>query len=528
MIHEVLRSQGSFDLRLQPDTPKNIVTQVREFARIVITSAHLTGEDLGSSAVPTFARYTGVILEPGDGRISGEGELWWLGSDSHAGKAIVDPVVLSGVTLSSALATLLPAGSALLPGSIDNTGLSTITFTPQAMSQRAAVEQAIAMAGASFRVNPTSTIDAALASTLHVTTPRIVVTDDAASWGDVPKGVEASVVVASRNARQYATKVVVLAQSGDGERLPTGEQSGTPTYLNPYGSPAELHRLIDAPTVPTASAADVAQQVLDLATVRQVVKVTCRHSDIGRDLRPGDAIYIYKPDQGFVDTANQVSHKGITITPSIETVTGISWPATSQFGYYLVTNGGTIIDITSYIMFEDDSDVELIIGQGSSLRGDVLPFSGPLGGADAAALRFAESPAKTFTPALTGMAIGTGGSAYNQATYIYANGMLNVWGRVVFGTSGVTLPTGTIGVGPPPGFTFAPPLTAVLPAGICYMNAGGVNSPGTVRAESSSLMRILANNAAGTYLAAANVSSTVPGTWANGNSIEYSYSVPVS
>jgi hypothetical protein len=141
---------------------------------------------------------------------------------------------------------------------------------------------------------------------------------------------------------------------------------------------------------------------------------------------------------------------------------------------------------------------------------------------------WAEGSSGTYTPTLTGMVVGTGGSTYNSATFSYANGMLHVTGRLVFGTTGVTLPTGTIGVGPPSGFTIAPVVVAVCPAGLCYMTAAGTGYVGTVRAESASLMRFLASGTSATYETTVGTSGTIPGTWANGDSIGYQFTVPAT
>ena len=50
----------------------------------------------------------------------------------------------------------------------------------------------------------------------------------------------------------------------------------------------------------------------------------------------------------------------------------------------------------------------------------------------------------TYTPTLTNMAIGTGGTAINTASFTFAGfpagGILCVEGKVVFGTAGQTFP----------------------------------------------------------------------------------------
>ena len=65
-----------------------------------------------------------------------------------------------------------------------------------------------------------------------------------------------------------------------------------------------------------------------------------------------------------------------------------------------------------------------------------------------------------YTPTLTAMAVGTGGSAENSARYLFVGGpdtgdrgVLIAWGNIVFGTSGVTFPTSP-SVSLPAGFNF--------------------------------------------------------------------------
>lgn len=135
----------------------------------------------------------------------------------------------------------------------------------------------------------------------------------------------------------------------------------------------------------------------------------------------------------------------------------------------------------------------------------------------------------TYTPTLAGMAIGTGGGASNTAAFGYAGGVLTVAGRIVFGTSGVTLPgAGDITVTVPSGFTMTSSVDVSTPIGDVSLGAAGAISPGVCWWNTSTTVRFLALNSAGTYLAVAAPASTVPATWVNGDTIRYSFSVPAT
>jgi hypothetical protein len=135
----------------------------------------------------------------------------------------------------------------------------------------------------------------------------------------------------------------------------------------------------------------------------------------------------------------------------------------------------------------------------------------------------------TYTPALTGMAIGTGGGALNTADFVFDGETLFVHGEIKFGTSGTTFPGATITVGLPSGYempattvTVSHPMSEVtfidlatnVFAGLCRREAG-----------TDDALRLLLRLSSGTYGGYAATSTTVPHTWAAGDEIEYWYRV---
>lgn len=75
--------------------------------------------------------------------------------------------------------------------------------------------------------------------------------------------------------------------------------------------------------------------------------------------------------------------------------------------------------------------------------------------------------AATYTPILTAMAVGVGGTNTADYTFVGASGLggkgiLNVVGRIAFGTSGQTFPTSASRMSLPPGFNLTPPFAVTL------------------------------------------------------------------
>lgn len=134
----------------------------------------------------------------------------------------------------------------------------------------------------------------------------------------------------------------------------------------------------------------------------------------------------------------------------------------------------------------------------------------------------------TYTPTLTGMAIGTGGSAFNSATYTYSYGMMNISGRLTFGTTAPTFPTAPT-VTYPTGFTADSTTLSnqnTLGTAICVV-AGGVNYVATIFYNNTTTWRILTHRynptlGANAYVDYIGISTTVPGAWVAGDAIAYS------
>lgn len=141
----------------------------------------------------------------------------------------------------------------------------------------------------------------------------------------------------------------------------------------------------------------------------------------------------------------------------------------------------------------------------------------------------------TYTPTLTVIAVGTGGSAANSGSWIYVGqpdaggrGVLFVNGLLTFGTTGAAFPTAsseTISL--PPGFTLVG-LTNVAVLGHCTYQIGGSNFAGAMWSSGSAALRPVAALTNGTVDNWGDLNATVPGAWVAGSTIVWTATCPVT
>lgn len=139
----------------------------------------------------------------------------------------------------------------------------------------------------------------------------------------------------------------------------------------------------------------------------------------------------------------------------------------------------------------------------------------------------------TYTPSAGGtMVVGTGGSAFNSASWSYAYGTLSVSGRWVFGTSGTTFPNAPVTLTYPSGFTAETTIqSSAVPIGSVLYAISGSNYIGNTFSNLSSNFRLLVSRYDPTlatnpqYATTASITSGIPATWVAGSSISYSVQV---
>jgi hypothetical protein len=124
----------------------------------------------------------------------------------------------------------------------------------------------------------------------------------------------------------------------------------------------------------------------------------------------------------------------------------------------------------------------------------------------------------TYTPTLTNMSVGTGGSAANTCAWTYHDGLLTIDWVAILGTSGASV-TGSIGFSLPAGFTCDRVSTNIVASLGVTLIAAGNYVEGVAHHSAAGTITLLARTASGTYVSRSAMSATVPATWAANDSI---------
>lgn len=117
-----------------------------------------------------------------------------------------------------------------------------------------------------------------------------------------------------------------------------------------------------------------------------------------------------------------------------------------------------------------------------------------------------------FTPTISG-GFTVGNGTFSNALYCKIGKTVHY--QFVF-TYGSTSSAGTLQFALP---SAAPARVANSQNANAWCNAGGASYPLLARHNSTTTVSVSAINSAGTYAAGANITTTIPGTWATGNII---------
>lgn len=137
------------------------------------------------------------------------------------------------------------------------------------------------------------------------------------------------------------------------------------------------------------------------------------------------------------------------------------------------------------------------------------------------------SPWISYTPTLTAaigsFAVGTGGNAQNAAEYKFTDGDFRLRGRIVYGTSGASVPTSTPLVGLPSGIALRAPVISneSLFGQATLFDVGVAVNRGSVRYNGTATDKFEIQQNAATAAGAAVITDTSPWTWGAGDALEY-------
>ncbi len=221
----------------------------------------------------------------------------------------------------------------------------------------------------SFQVDNRARLNAGPESDLFVTDPQCILVRQGSLQGEDLriKAVPGSIGL-DQDMEDFATRLVVLAGS-DGLQFSVGESDigtvspGTNKYKDLYGHPLKLTKMVSESQTTEENADTRATLGLkEVLNPHREVTLSAEDYDVFGSFSMGDYIYVYDPDSGLVDTANEVYVRGTRLNPIKLQVTELEWPVTTDYSVGYRTADGEWLDLTDYIEPETSGSTKVVIG----------------------------------------------------------------------------------------------------------------------------------------------------------------------
>ncbi|WP_225825590.1 fibronectin type III domain-containing protein [Streptomyces naphthomycinicus] len=379
-VQEVLKALGSWEVKLLPNTPRDVLDALDYFGHVAIVPGRLDPAQYGDNLL-TAARYVGVLRTKtigDDGRtnapqddlsVGGVGMAMWLGDEDGKGAVYENAITPASATFADTINMLLPASGAypvtvgtVYPVAGQYTGRHQYE-TPREAITYVCDTMSTTSVPVSWRVNGDGTLDAGPDSSLFVTNPTCVITSKAAGEDMALRALPGSMDV-TRDVEDYSTRVVLLAE-GEGSSIATGAADISPAtpYKDIHGNLLKLTRLVSESDTATANAATRAQLALaQFTSIRNQLSLSTSDYDIHGTFAVGDRVWVYDPDSGLVDTTTEITFRGLRINPIKLQVTETNWAITKAYTVAYRAGDGTWIDLTQYVEWETDGTSTVTVG----------------------------------------------------------------------------------------------------------------------------------------------------------------------
>jgi hypothetical protein len=378
-VTEVLEALGSFEISINPEVPREVLDAVQYFGHIAIVPGRVNPAATGDGLLDA-ARYVGVVrgravdddrrtkrVEDAT-RISGVGMAFWLGDEDEKGAVYETPVEINSASFANSVRVLLPASGAVTEGTLYGGVAGAYSGRHQYETPRKAITyvcdtMSTTTVPVGWRVNNDGSLDAGPETSLFRTAPTCVIVKTGTGEDLAMRALPGTTGV-SRDMEDYSTRVVLLAE-GEGESIATGTANlPTPTlYRDIHGNTLELTRLVSEsdttiPNADTRAAVALAQYTAS----RDTLELSTSDYDIQGSFDVGDYVWVYDPDQGLVDTSNEITFRGQRINPIRLRIAETSWPVTAGNTVAYRAADGTWYDLTDYTEFESATDVRITVG----------------------------------------------------------------------------------------------------------------------------------------------------------------------
>jgi hypothetical protein len=327
-IKQVIRALGDWSIRLRPDTPREVLDQLDYLGHIAIMPGRVDASMLSDNLLDA-ARYVGVFRgrdAEDEYALQGAGMAFWLGDEDDKGDVFETAVELSADTFVDSITALLPAGGAVVAGTL-HAQAGAYTGSHRWETPRKAIDYVTELFSAEWRVNNDGTLDAGTVAQLYVTTPKVMLVRRGAGGRELARVAIPGQMSLTTDVEDWSSRVVVLAE-GEGDAIATGSADAISVpYKDIHGNEAVMTRLVSSAGTTGGNADAVAQLQLNRFTnPRASARLQADAYDITGDLVVGDYLAVYDPDNGFYDLNNAAYWAGREINPIHLRCTELSWP----------------------------------------------------------------------------------------------------------------------------------------------------------------------------------------------------------
>lgn len=388
-VTEVLRALGGWEISLKDSTPRYIWDEIKYFGHIAIHSGNVDVGVAGDSLLRS-ARYVGVLTKQNRSEgyeIGGYGMAFWLGDSENKGDIREALFSVTNEPFHTLIPQLLPASGAVIPGTIFNIGGAPFSGSFQYQTPRQEIDYVAETMGAAWRVNGDGTLDAGLESQLFRTDPVAAVFRRNTGVDMKLRGLLGEAAT-DQDVEDFSTRVVLLA-NGDSGAIAIGDADINPvlnTYKDIHGNAVKITRLVTETEPSSGVNADArAQLQLNRFTgTRDALDLSTPEYDIKGDLSVGDSVWVWDPELGLENPANEIIFFGMRLNPLKLRLTQMTWPVAAGMSVAYRNDVGKWFDLTDYLEPEGGSTTLVVGDYSRSLSGEgdggpfpVTPPSGP-------------------------------------------------------------------------------------------------------------------------------------------------------
>lgn len=374
-INQVKQALGQWNLSLREDTPKEILDALEPFGHVAVVPGRV---DVRSAVdgLLSAARYVGVYRGRSDGdafSMRGCGMEMWLGDEDGKGDIYTTTISASAATFANTVRALLPASGSVTEGTLFSVP-GTFTGSFKFEAPRSAITYVTDTFGTetfpvSWRVNGDGTLDAGRDEDMYVTVPvaMLVRKDPGRDMSLV--GFQGSMTLET-DVEDYTTEVLLLAE-GEGESIVTASASQSTPYNDIHGNDLVMRRIISESTTDATNApARAALQLNRFKNPRYGVDLSTDAYDVTGDFVVGDTIYVFDPDAGFIDPANEVYWQGQPINPIALKVVEMTYPIPPEWTVgFRRSSDGVWIDLSDFYKGESGATTVTVGEFSRSLTG---------------------------------------------------------------------------------------------------------------------------------------------------------------